>query len=75
MQCAFFARCCATCRNADFYFADPLEIHTMKQTHEKKPMPLWAIWLITIVGVLAWCGTHPDEGTEPAWPVQSTHRA
>ncbi|WP_257812791.1 hypothetical protein [Burkholderia glumae] len=48
----------------------------MKRANEKKPLPLWAIWLITIIGVIAWCGVHPDDGTEPAWPISSnTHRA
>ncbi|VWC77968.1 hypothetical protein BLA18110_03414 [Burkholderia lata] len=47
----------------------------MKQTPEKKPLPLWAIWLLTIVFALAWCGTHPEDGTEPAWPVKSTQPA
>ncbi|WP_157638805.1 hypothetical protein [Burkholderia ubonensis] len=43
----------------------------MKQPRNEKPMPLWAIWLITIVGVIAWCGVHPADGTEPAWPVKA----
>ncbi|WP_181147056.1 hypothetical protein [Burkholderia multivorans] len=48
----------------------------MKQPKNEKPMPLWAIWLITIVGVIAWCGVHPDNGVEPAWPISpKQHRA
>lgn len=47
----------------------------MKRTHEEKQLPLWAIWLLTIVFVLAWCGTHPDEGTESAWPVKAARPA
>ncbi|MEX3614697.1 MAG: hypothetical protein VB141_13305 [Burkholderia gladioli] len=39
----------------------------------KKPMPLWAIGLISLIAILAWCGTHPDEGQEPAWPVKAAH--
>ncbi|MDR5774060.1 MULTISPECIES: hypothetical protein [unclassified Caballeronia] len=40
---------------------------------EKKPMPLWAIWLIVIVGVLAWCGAHPEDedGSLPVWPAKA----
>ncbi|WP_206121814.1 hypothetical protein [Burkholderia sp. Ac-20392] len=48
----------------------------MKQPRNEKPLPLWAIWIIIIVGVIAWCGVHPEDGTEPAWPISSnTHRA
>ncbi|MGN4063617.1 hypothetical protein ACS0Y7_03230 [Burkholderia gladioli] len=48
----------------------------MKCKNEKKPMPLWAIWLITIIGVIAWCGTHPADDAEPAWPISTAlHRA
>lgn len=47
----------------------------MKRASDKKPMPLWAIFLITIVGVLAWCGTHPDDGSETSWPIKSEQRA
>ncbi|MEK2604272.1 MULTISPECIES: hypothetical protein [Burkholderia cepacia complex] len=48
----------------------------MKQSKNEKPLPLWAIWIIIIVGVIAWCGVHPEDGTEPAWPISSNpHRA
>ncbi|WP_198344751.1 hypothetical protein [Burkholderia ubonensis] len=47
----------------------------MKQSKNEKPLPLWAIWLITIVGVIAWCGMHPADDTAPAWPVSTAaHR-
>ncbi|HDR9048558.1 TPA: hypothetical protein QDA94_002783 [Burkholderia vietnamiensis] len=48
----------------------------MKQSKNEKPLPLWAIWLITIIGVIAWCGVHPADDAEPAWPISTTvHRA
>ncbi len=47
----------------------------MKTSPEKKPLPLWAIWLITLVAVITWCGTHPDEGMDPAWPIKTAQRA
>ncbi|HDR9032664.1 TPA: hypothetical protein QDB07_000100 [Burkholderia vietnamiensis] len=48
----------------------------MKQPRNEKPLPLWAIWIIIIVGVIAWSGVHPEDGAEPAWPISSnTHRA
>lgn len=45
----------------------------MNREPKKKPMPLWAIWLIVVVGVLARCGTHPEDedGVQPSWSAQA----
>jgi hypothetical protein len=35
-----------------------------------RPMPLWAIWLISLVAVLAWCGLHGETQEQEAAPAR-----
>ncbi|AJX68036.1 hypothetical protein [Burkholderia pseudomallei] len=37
---------------------------------KEKTLPLWAIWLISLVAVIAWCGVHG----EPEKPAQQEIR-
>ncbi|WP_196483932.1 hypothetical protein [Burkholderia territorii] len=46
----------------------------MKQSKDRKPMPLWAIWLISLVSVIAWCGIN-GEPAEQSWPIHRMQRA
>ncbi len=32
----------------------------MKKRNLDKQMPLWAIWLISVTAILAWCGVHGE---------------
>jgi hypothetical protein len=32
----------------------------VKRTGQEKTMPLWAIWLITVLAVLAWCSVNGE---------------
>lgn len=32
----------------------------MKKRNLDRPMPLWAIWLISLVAILAWCAVHGE---------------
>ncbi|MGX7004151.1 hypothetical protein [Caballeronia sp. KNU42] len=37
----------------------------------KKPMPLWQIWLVIIIAVLATCTVDSDETEVPAAPANA----
>lgn len=32
----------------------------MKRNGQEKTMPLWAIWLITVIAVVAWCSVNGE---------------
>ncbi|MFM0314201.1 MULTISPECIES: hypothetical protein [Paraburkholderia] len=42
----------------------------MKKRNLNKPMPLWAIWLISVVAILAWCGVHGETQDQEAASVR-----
>ncbi|ONC45259.1 hypothetical protein AQ914_13100 [Burkholderia pseudomallei] len=35
----------------------------------EKTLPLWAIWLISLVAVIAWCGVHGEPVQQEIRPV------
>jgi hypothetical protein len=47
----------------------------MEKPKLDRPMPLWAIWLISLLAILAWCGVHgetQDDYRVPARPAVSS---
>ncbi|HDR9511293.1 TPA: hypothetical protein QDC03_006502 [Burkholderia cepacia] len=46
----------------------------MKQPKNEKPMPLWAIWIITLVAVVAWCGVNGEHQGENSAPARAVER-
>lgn len=46
----------------------------MKQPRNEKPMPLWAIWLITLAAVVAWCAVNGEGQEGNSAPVRAVEQ-
>lgn len=47
----------------------------MKKRNLDTPMPLWAIWLISLLAILAWCGMHGETQDQEAVPARPLVRS